>query len=315
MNRIDRISAILIQLQSRRTVKAQDIATRFNMSLRTVYRDIKTLEEAGIPLIGEAGIGYSIADGYRLPPVMFTRDEAAAFLTAEKMVDKLTDPANGASYSAAMYKIKAVLKTTDKDYLESLENNIEVLRARSGERQPPGVQNQLQIILQAIAHKQVLSLCYKAAYKEDNTTREIEPVGVFYLDNYWHLIAWCQMRQGYRDFRFDRMVNLQATEIKFETIHAPLQEHLKRLYKESELQSIIIRVKKEVTQYLGEQKFYHGFVSENVNEEDVDMSFMTPSIIGFGRWFITFADYAKIIEPGELKDYVRDLAKKIFENL
>src|SRR3982751_1298886 len=131
MNRIDRISAILIQLQSRRVVKASDIAERFNISLRTVYRDVKTLEEAGIPIIGEAGVGYSIMDGYRLPPIMFTREEATAFLTAEKFVDKLTDESTAAQHRSAMYKIRAILKTSEKDLLESMDNNIEVLRSRS----------------------------------------------------------------------------------------------------------------------------------------------------------------------------------------
>lgn len=83
MNRLNRVTAILIQLQSKRIVRAQDIADRFNISLRTVYRDIRTLEEAIIPLVGETGIGYSIMEGYRLLPVMFTMDEATAFLTAE----------------------------------------------------------------------------------------------------------------------------------------------------------------------------------------------------------------------------------------
>ena len=179
MNRIDRISAILIQLQSRKTVRAQDIADRFNISLRTVYRDVRTLEEAGIPLIGEAGVGYSIVDGYRLPPVMFTRDEAAAFLTAEKMVNKLTDADNSASYSSAMYKIRSVLKSAEKDYLESIEQNIEVLKFRGHNAQRAVPQNQLQIILQAVATKQVLRLVYKRPWGESVETRDIEPVGVF----------------------------------------------------------------------------------------------------------------------------------------
>src|SRR6476660_10142584 len=105
MNRIDRVTAILIQLQSKKIVKAQDIAERFNISLRTVYRDIKTLEESGVPVIGEAGIGYSIMDGYRLPPVMFTKEEATAFLTAEKLIEKLTDPSSDENYKSAMFKI------------------------------------------------------------------------------------------------------------------------------------------------------------------------------------------------------------------
>src|SRR5580698_7460080 len=109
MNRIDRLAAILIQLQSKRVVKSHDIAERFAISLRTVYRDIRTLEEGGIPIIGEAGVGYSIMDGYRLPPIMFTKEEATAFLTAEKLIEKLTDPYTEESYKSAMYKVKAVL--------------------------------------------------------------------------------------------------------------------------------------------------------------------------------------------------------------
>src|SRR3954465_1610992 len=126
MNRIDRVTAILIQLQSRKIVKAQDIAERFNISLRTVYRDIRTLEEAGIPLIGEAGVGYSIMDGYRLPPVMFTKEEATAFLTAEKLVEKLTDTSTKESYRSAMYKVRSVLRSAEKDHLESIEDHIHV---------------------------------------------------------------------------------------------------------------------------------------------------------------------------------------------
>lgn len=91
MNRIDRLSAILIQLQSRTQLKAQQIADRFEISLRTVYRDIRALEEAGIPIVGNPGVGYSLIEGFKLPPLMFTHEEALSFLIAEKLVNELTD--------------------------------------------------------------------------------------------------------------------------------------------------------------------------------------------------------------------------------
>ena len=98
MNRIDRLAAILIQLQSRSLVKAQDIADKFSISLRTVYRDVHALEEAGVPVIGEAGIGYRLMEGYKLPPVMFTQDEASAMLTASKLMESITDENSSKHY-------------------------------------------------------------------------------------------------------------------------------------------------------------------------------------------------------------------------
>ena len=93
MNRIDRLHAILTHLQSKRLVTAQEIADRFNISLRTVYRDVKALDESGVPVIGEAGTGYTIMEGYRLPPVMFSREEASALLLGSKLAERFADEA------------------------------------------------------------------------------------------------------------------------------------------------------------------------------------------------------------------------------
>ena len=102
MNRIDRLTAILIHLQTKRVVKAEEIAERFEMSLRTVYRDVKALMEAGVPIGSEAGKGYFIVDGYHLPPVMFTQDEASAMLLAGKLVEKMTDKSIKEAFESAL---------------------------------------------------------------------------------------------------------------------------------------------------------------------------------------------------------------------
>lgn len=313
MNRIDRISAILIQLQSRRVVKAQDIADRFGISLRTVYRDIKTLEEAGIPIIGEAGIGYSLVDGYRLPPVMFTPAEAIAFLTAGKLVEKLTDGANGASYKSALFKIKSVLKNPEKELLADMDNAIEVLQAKGSASKQMDL-DLLQPILKSISEKRLIHLHYFAYYSQTYSERTLEPIGVFYLDNYWHLIAFCQLRQDYRDFRLDRIVKLDLSDCYFHPNHPSLQTYLYQKYKDRNLWEVIIQVDQKAARYLGEQKYYHGYLSEILVEEGVEMCFLTESLEGFARWFLMYADHAKIIKPDELHDRVSGIITKIAEN-
>jgi len=312
MNRIDRISAILIQLQSRRVVKAQTIADRFGISLRTVYRDMSTLEQAGVPIIGEAGVGYSLADGYRLPPIAFTLEEATAFITAEKLVETLTDEVNGSNYKSAMYKVRAVLRNTDKDYLEGIDSRIEVLKAR----RPPAMQvslNPLQIILKAIAESKVLSLDYFSYYRQANTQRCVEPVGVFYLDNYWHLIGWCKQKQDYRDFRFDRMLNVQLINERVVTQHPALKDYLAGVYKERNLLRVVLLMDKKASLHLGEQKFYHGYIGETEKDGQVEMSFLTLSLEGFARWYMMFGDCASVVEPDSLRERVRIIAKKLLE--
>ncbi len=303
MNRIDRISAILIQLQSRRVVKAGDIAERFNISLRTVYRDIRSLEEAGIPLIGEAGVGYSIMEGYRLPPVMFTREEATAFLTAEKFVEKLTDTTTMQQYQSAMYKVRAILKTSEKDALENLDGSIEVIKSYNMKR--GGGADHIQTILDSIIHKKVLCIDYFAGHSQENTRREVEPIGVVYLDSFWHLIAYCRLRTGYRDFRIDRIRKLSVTDLSYiNSKHPTLKAYIAQTAKEKQLEMVVIKVDKEIHNYLDYQKYYSGFVSEKTIGDKIEMTFLTASIEGFARWFMMFGDSAEIIKPDVLKDRV-----------
>jgi predicted DNA-binding transcriptional regulator YafY len=116
VKRFDRIMAIFIHLQSRRTVRAQDLADRFEVSLRTIYRDIKSLEQAGIPIYSEAGTGYELMEGYKLPPVMFSQEEALSFIAAEKLMDRFIDEGLKQNFLSATYKIKSVLRMSEKGF-------------------------------------------------------------------------------------------------------------------------------------------------------------------------------------------------------
>ncbi|HXS37475.1 MAG TPA: YafY family protein, partial [Flavipsychrobacter sp.] len=283
MNRIDRIAAILIHLQSKKIVKAQEVADRFQISLRTVYRDVKTLEEAGVPLIGEAGTGYSIMEGYRLPPVMFTREEATAFLTAEKLIEKFTDDATGKLYKSAMYKIKAVLRSTEKDFIDDLGDRIEVVR-HINTHDLTLKNNIIPSILQSINAKHILSIQYFSGYSEKTTERNIEPIGICYISNNWHLIAFCQLRNDYRDFRIDRINKLTSTGKTFNNKHLSLKEYINQMSKNDVLIPATILFDKSIVKYLREQRYYYGFMQEIDKKEKIEMTFLTPSLDYLSHW-------------------------------
>ena len=112
--RLSRLTAILTQLQSKRIITAKQLAERHDVSVRTIYRDIRTLEKSGIPIVTEEGKGYSIMEGYHLPPVLFTEDEANALITIEQLAIKNKDLSFVENVSGAIEKIKAILTVLSK---------------------------------------------------------------------------------------------------------------------------------------------------------------------------------------------------------
>jgi predicted DNA-binding transcriptional regulator YafY len=314
MNRFDRITAILIQLQSRKVVRAIDLAERFDISLRTVYRDINSLSEAGIPIIGEAGVGYSIMDGYRLPPVMFTREEARTFITAEKLMEHFTDFSTQSQYLSAMFKIRSVLKSAEKNMVENLENHIEIRRGYTPSQAPTS--NALDVLLKSISEKKAVSIHYKTMQSDQISERIIEPVGVYHENNNWYTIAYCHLRKQYRNFRSDRIQKINLTDHSFNLQHAPLKDFLdKQVRDDKNLLLIVIRVERKITPYIREQKYYYGFVSEIVEEEYVTMTFLTSYLEGFARWYLMIAPNASVIEPALLNERMKELVAQISEKL
>lgn len=311
--RFDRIVAILIQLQSRQIVKAQDLADRFEVSLRTIYRDIRTLESSGVPISGEAGVGYSIVDGYRLPPVMFTREEAGSFVAAEKLMQKFTDKSLGAYHESAMYKVKSVLRGADKDWVTALETQVFVNPAK--ELFNHKVTNSLELIFESIAEKKQLALLYQSLHADNQTERNIEPVGLFHENGNWYLNAYCHLRSDYRQFRTDRIEGISRTEVDFTRSHNEMEE-FKKTEETRPRTKVRILVDRKIARYLQSDRNYHGFISEKKIGDKVEMTFMSPSVHdGFARWYLMFGDHATILEPASLQESVKALLQKLIDKI
>lgn len=300
MNRIDRLSAILIHLQTKKYVTADELAQRFELSKRTVYRDIRALEEAGIPLGAEAGKGYFIVDGYHLPPVMFTKDEASALLTAGKMVEKLTDQSVNKHFQSAMYKIKSVLPDVDKQYLEDLQSNIEVFYSLKSDFS----NNYISEIQFAMVHKRLITIDYQSISKDEETcNRVLEPLGLCFYSLGWHLIAYCRLRNDYRDFRVDRIKQLKILDQTFKhRQNLTVKEYFLNLTQTSaEFKEICLRFDKSAAMQIQTIKYYYGFIDEEINGSTVDMTFITNDMKYMARWLLMYADAFEIVSPNELK--------------
>src|SRR4051812_37005308 len=225
MNRIDRLFGILTFLQTKKYVPAEKIADKFDISVRTVYRDIKAPCEQGVPVSFEQHKGYFIVQGYFLPPISFNSEEANALLLMECLVAGFADQSIQNHYSSALNKVKAVLRHQEKEKLEWLDNNISL-------QLPACVNNNYQylsLLQNAITTRKIVQVEYENASREVSK-RKIEPIGLIFYAFSWHVIAWCHLREDYRDFKLSRITNLCCLEAGFtKANHISVDEYMQLL--------------------------------------------------------------------------------------
>lgn len=228
MNRTDRLMGIINLIQSKKFVSAERIAAHFSISVRTVYRDLKAINEIGVPISFEKDKGYFILDSYFLPPVSLSMEEASALALVEPIVQRFADRSIQQYFDTALNKIKMVLSTTQREQLEAIQAHTAHYLPEVFNHRLPNTRY-LTTIQKAIIDRTVLRLDYENIQGE-KSSREVEPIGLAFYSLNWHLIAWCHLRQDYRDFRTSRLLNLQSTIIPFrKSDHLSLNEYLRNM--------------------------------------------------------------------------------------
>jgi predicted DNA-binding transcriptional regulator YafY len=207
MRRADRLFQIIQLIGGRRLSTAAFLARRLEVSPRTVYRDIADLQRQGVPLEGEAGVGYRLGAGYRLPPLMFNPGEASALIAAARLAQDRLDPALAAALEGALHKVLGALPPLARSQAESLP-----LYAPSAADAP--TRAHLQTLREAIAARLKLRLRYRDA-ADAESDRTVRPLGCFYWGQVWTFGAWCELRGDFRHFRLDRIAALHRHGERF----------------------------------------------------------------------------------------------------
>lgn len=219
MNKTDRLLAIVLELQRCKVVRAEDLAATFETSVRTIYRDMQALSEAGVSIIGAPGQGYSLMEGYFLPPVSFTVEEAVTLLIGTEFVEQWFDTRYGGKSRTSRGKIEAILPETVRSEASRIRKSFRFIgsakdAARIQERA------YVEVIRRAILEERKIRFRYSKSIAETNGNRQsirtVAPYGLVIVQGAWVLIGWCELRQSIRHFRLSRMMELIDLEDRFE---------------------------------------------------------------------------------------------------
>jgi predicted DNA-binding transcriptional regulator YafY len=209
MRPADRLFHIVQLIRGRRLTTASWLAQRLELSERTIYRDIAQLQAQGVPIEGEAGVGYRLGRGFDLPPLMFTLEEARALASAVQLAQQWLDPELATASEAALSRVMSVLPT----HVRARTQGLNLVVPPSG--LSDAVLKNMQLLRRASQMNHKVRVDYFDATNQQSA-RVLRPLALFYWGKVWTLAAWCEMRGGFRNFRLDRMEQVTWLEERFE---------------------------------------------------------------------------------------------------
>jgi predicted DNA-binding transcriptional regulator YafY len=305
MNRIDRLFGILLQLQHRRRVRAQDLAAIFEVSERTIYRDMTALSEVGVPIVALPGQGYELMEGYYLRPLVFTSDEAAALSLAAQMFLSQASGRIAAAAQHALAKLTTVLPSATRQQVDALVKMVQFAL-------PPTRFNlddpRLTLFQQAISEQRRVFLRYHSYTRDETTERVVEPLQLTFSGEAWYLSGFCLLRQAARAFRLDRIDVwrlLDETFVPRTGATPPSKTSVAR-----------VRVAPYAVRWVRERQHY-GFQQEETvpNDSGVIMTYRVDALQELMTWLLSWGAAAEALEPPSLRAAQRDEVARLLEIL
>ena len=313
MNRTDRLLAIVLELQGRTRVTAEELANIFEVTKRTIYRDIQALNEGGVPVVSAAGQGYWLMEGYFLPPVSFSPDEAVMLVLGSDLMAQSFDAQYKAAAQSASRKIEALLTNEVQQEVSYLKENIRFIHIDPHKNTK--VPELLQKIRRAILERTSLNLHYtKKAYgkKGEASERKVDPHSLLHLNGNWILVAYCHLRRDIRMFRLDRIDRLELTSEVFKRQKDFSVEHLKAPHGRNVLIELLFD--KDISQWVKERPTF--FISHYEDlEEGLKVTLKARSLEESLAWILSWGAKVKVLSPEVLKEQIRQELQAMLANV
>jgi len=312
MNRTDRLLAIVLELQRKGARRAEDLAATFETSKRTIYRDIQALCESGVPVVAQPGVGYSLVEGYFLPPVSFSVDEATMLLLGADSASRNFDAQYRAAAASAGRKIEAVLSEKLRGEVEYLRGNIAfVSPATLASGKSASLLPQLR---RAIIERRTVRFDYHTRYSQDGrdarNVREADPYAMLHYGGAWYLIGHCHLRKAVRNFRLDRMAELRVLD---KTFDRPPNFRLEEPVDDQRNLKVVALFSPEAAPWVRESwSYYVDSMEEVADGLLVTMRVRVENAIF--QWLFSWGAQVRVLEPESLRRRLMVEAGKILEN-
>ena len=310
--RTERLFATILLLQNKPQMTSRDLSEHFNVSRRTIFRDLRALSDSGVPLTYSEGGGYEILEGYQLPPLMLTAREAATLIVGTEFMKLQSDASLREDADAVALKIRSVLPREIGEYVDQLSDNTVLdpywLQAVQAEGGDSGKWYKLS---ESVASSRKVIMEYFVESREELTQRRVDPLGLVYYTDHWNLIGYDHLRDTIRNFRLDRIQELFVLTEKFERPDGfSLQKYLEQNGMSSSTVEVCLHFS-SVAYRLARTSIPAKIEKEEESDSGVIVSFLFDNQNYLTNWLMRFGSDVKVIAPKTLASAHRSAAKQI----